>query len=313
MAQALALTLGLALAAAGCTTGGEQGSSVPGSSTTAGTQTGPATTPATGEPSTTGSAPPSDPPVVPDPPVRYETSFPADRTRLTDAGYQVSTCVPERLDPGVFTLTTEDGVHLSVLEIGSGPRAVVLSHEQGYSICSWLDLAQELAEDGYHVMIFDYRNHGASEVSEDNENIDRDLRVVVDEMHRRGGEQLLLGGASCGGTTSAVVGADEPQLIGLLILSSPAQCAGIDGEAAVATIDQPSFFAVSSGDMLGAVQDEVERLYAASATTDKHLEIIDDGYHGTDMLREWKSKRPTPLRGQVRDFIDRAFDTADQG
>lgn len=260
-----------------------------------------------------GTTPPShtDPPVVPDPPVDYERTWPdADWTRVTAAGYPVSTCVPERLDAGVFTLTTEDGVHLSVLEVGSGPRAVVLSHEQGYSICSWVAFAQELADAGYHVMTFDYRNHGASEVSEDNDHIDRDLQVVVDEMHRRGGGSILLGGASCGGTASAVVGARDTERVGLLILSSPAQCGSLDGEAAVATIKEPSYFAVSPGDMAGAVQEEVERLHAASAAADKHLEIDPSGFHGTDMLYDLESKRPTALHDQVRDFVDRVFEQA---
>lgn len=311
LARVVALTLGIAFATAGCAPDGGTATSAHRTGMGTGTATAPATdAPPASDPPTA----PSDPPVVPDPPVDppvdYEASFPPDRVRVTDAGYQVSTCVPERLDAGVFTLTTEDGVHLSVLEVGSGPRAVVLSHEQGYSICSWLALAQDLAQDGYHVMTFDYRNHGASELSSDNDNIDRDLQVVVEEMHRRGGERFLLGGASCGGTASAVVGAREPDLVGLLILSSPAQCARIDGEAAVRQIEQPSFFAVSPGDMAGAVQDEVERLYAASAAADKHLEIDESGYHGTDMLHEWQSARPTPLLGLVRDHIDRAFDQA---
>lgn len=246
--------------------------------------------------------------MVPDPPVEYEKSWDdPDWTRQTSAGYPVSTCVPQELDPGVFTLTTQDGVHLSVLEVGTGPRAVVLSHEQGYSICSWVGFAQELADAGYHVMTFDYRNHGASQVSEDNDHIDRDLQVVVDEMHRRGGREILLGGASCGGTASAVVAARDPRRVGLLVLSSPAQCSSLDGEAAVATITQPSFFAVSPGDMQGAVQDEVERLYAASAATDKHLQIDPSGRHGTEMLYDYETKEPTSLHDQVRDFIDAAF------
>ena len=58
------------------------------------------------------------------------------------------------------------------------------------------------------------------------------------------------------------------------------------------------------------MQDNVERLHAASAAADKHLEIDPSGYHGTDMLHEWRSTRPTPLYGMVRDFVDEAFDSA---
>lgn len=237
------------------------------------------------------------------PPVGYQPSVPG-RTRMTALGYQVNTCVPAEHDPATFTLTTADGVHLPAIELGTGDRGVLLAHEQGYNICSWLSLGEELADAGFHVMLFEYRNHGASERTTSNTHIDRDASAALAELHRRGADRVLIAGASCGGTSSAVVAATEPRLAGLLLLSSPAHCLGEDGETAVRSITRPSLFAVSPNDYSGNMIKEVRTLYAASAAGDKHLEIVPGGRHGTDMLRY---NRPERLHRLVRDFIDSAF------
>ncbi|MGW6447336.1 alpha/beta hydrolase [Lentzea sp. NPDC055074] len=252
---------------------------------------------------------PTTPPVTtttkaPHPPaVVYAPTVP-ERTRKTAAGHQVNTCVPESLDQNVFTLTTSDGVRLSAMELGTGDRGILLSHEQGYYMCSWLAFGQELAAAGYHVLLLEYRNHGASETAQDNDNLDRDTRAALAALHSSGAKRVLLGGASCGGTASAVTAADEPELAGLLVLSSPAQCFVLDGEAAARKITAPSFFAVSPIDYSGNMIKETRRLYEASAAARKHLEIVPGGAHGTDVLREAGAEK---LHRLVRDFVDSAF------
>ncbi|MFJ5221022.1 alpha/beta hydrolase [Streptomyces sp. NPDC088354] len=242
-------------------------------------------------------------------PVDYTPSWP-DRTARTKAGYLVDTCVPASLRDRVTTLTTSDGVHLSALELGDGPDGVLLDHEQGYNICSFIDIGKQLASRGYRVVIPEYRNHGASEHVADNEHIDRDARAGLAELERLGAERVFLGGASCGGTTAAVAGADgELPLVGLLMMSSPARCGGADAVAAVRKIDAPSLFAVSPGDMNGAVEKQVREVYAASAATQKRLVIDRSGYHGTDMIR--RGPRGGALERDVVAFVVAAYDTYD--
>ncbi|MCO8302729.1 hypothetical protein AB0B92_04160 [Streptomyces hygroscopicus] len=102
-----------------------------------------------------------------------------------------------------------------------------------------------------------YRNHGASEEVPDNEHIARDARAALAELKRLGAQRVFLGGASCCGTTAAIAGAEgRLPVVGLLIMSSPARCGG-DGGAAVRTIEAPSLFVVSPGDMNGAVEKQV--------------------------------------------------------
>ncbi|MFJ7996861.1 alpha/beta hydrolase [Streptomyces sp. NPDC096310] len=194
--------------------------------------------------------------------------------------------MPKDLRSKATTLTTSDGVRLSALVLGDGPDGVLLDHEQGYSICSFIDIGRQLAERGYHVVIPEYRNHGASEKLAANEHIDRDARAGLAELRRVGAKRVFLAGASCGGTTAAVAGVDTPlRVVGLLMMSSPARCLGADAVAAVRKLRVPTLLVVSPGDMLGAVEKQVREVHAASVAREKELVIDKSGFHGTDMIR----------------------------
>ena len=244
------------------------------------------------------------PSVTPRPPASYQPAAPG-RTARTDAGYLVDTCVPRVLWSQVISLVDVDGTQLSGLVLGTGTKGVLLAHEQGYSICSFLDLGRKLADLGYLVMIPEFRNHGASESVADNEHIDRDVDAALAELHRRGAIQVFLGGASCGGTTATIAGAKDPSLVGLLIMSSPARCGPLDAVGPIRTIHAPSLFIVSPGDMNGAVEKQVRELYAASGAPDKRLIIDDSGYHGTDLLR--RATHRTDLEADILRLIAGCF------
>ncbi len=256
----------------------------------------------------TSASPATTTSVTPQPPARYKPTVP-ERTTKNDAGYLINTCVPENLRQYAISLTDSDGTHLSGLVLGSGPKGVLLAHEQGYYICSFLDLGQKLAALGYQVMIPEFRNHGASETVADNDNIDRDVTAALAELHRRGAKQVFLGGASCGGTTVAMAGAKEKDLVGLLIMSSPARCGPLDGVRPIKRIAAPSLFIVAPDDMEGAVEKQVRELYNASGAANKRL-LIEDGKepgspHGTDLFR--RTVRGPVLTEEVLRFIDGCF------
>jgi hypothetical protein len=101
------------------------------------------------------------------------------------------------------------------------------------------------------------------------------------------------------------VGERVPDLVGLLVMSSPARCGLMDAVPAVRTITAPSLFIVSPGDMNGAVEEQVRELSAASGSPDKKLVIDDSGYHGTDMFRE--SEHGDRLEARVLRFVVGTF------
>ncbi|MFC8360737.1 alpha/beta hydrolase [Streptomyces griseorubiginosus] len=241
------------------------------------------------------------PRVSPNPPAAYTPAWP-DRTLRTANGYLLNKCVPKELRSKATTLTTSDGLHLSALVLGDGPNGVLLNHEQGYSICSWLDTGQELAAKGFHVVLPEFRNHGASETDPENRDIGRDAAAALAELKRVGAQRVFLGGASCGGTTAITAGEEQKlPVTGLLIMSSPALCNPIDAVPSVRKITAPSLFIVGSGDMNGAVEKQVRTLYNNSGAKEKNLVIDDDGYHGTDMLR--RGAHHAQIRKRVMTFI----------
>lgn len=242
-------------------------------------------------------------------PASYEPSSP-DRTVRTARGYLVNTCVPEDLRSKATTLTTSDGVRLSALVLGEGPDGVLLDHEQGYNVCSFVDIGRQLAKRGYHVVIPEYRNHGASQKTAVNEHIDRDARAGLAELRRVGAKRVFLAGASCGGTTAAVAGVDTPlRVVGLLMMSSPARCLGADGVAAVRKLSVPTLLVVSPGDMEGAVEKQVREVYAASVARKKELVIDKSGFHGTDMIGR-AGASGAALRDRVIQFVTDSYAAA---
>jgi hypothetical protein len=92
------------------------------------------------------------PSVEPNPPATYDPGWPESTVRNSE-GYLVNRCVPKALRDHAIAMTDSDGVHLSGLVLGSGPNGILLSHEQGYSVCSFLDLGERLAAQGYQVLL----------------------------------------------------------------------------------------------------------------------------------------------------------------
>lgn len=243
----------------------------------------------------------------PAPPPEYEPSWP-DQTVRTADGFPVNSCVPEDLHDHVVSLTAADDTHISALVLGEGENGVLLGHERGFSICSFLSLGQRLADRGFLVVLPEYRDHGASEVSTEqtvDSSFDLDAVVALDELQKLGAERVFVGGASCGGTTSAMAGAELADPVGLLMMSSPAQCGPHDAIPAVRHIDGPSLFVVSPGDMNGAVEAEVRELYQASTSPEKQLEIVEGGGHGTQLFRDRYAD--LGLEDDVLDFIVDTF------
>ncbi|REK75237.1 alpha/beta hydrolase [Paenibacillus paeoniae] len=252
-------------------------------------------------------SPPAEEANIPsNPPVEYKTAWP-DLTVTSSSGHLVNSCVPDSLRDKATTLTTSDGVHLSALVLGSGTKGVLLAHEQGYNICSFLDMGVELADHGYLVVIPEYRDHGASQSTGDTQPIDLDADAALSELARLGAERVFLAGASCGGSTAIIAGVrQELPIEGLIILSSPAQCGSHDAIPGVKEIKVPSLFVFSPGDYGGSIEKHVRQLYKASGAADKTLIVDKSGYHGTDMYH--RGEEGEKLRSELISFIKAALD-----
>jgi hypothetical protein len=192
--------------------------------------------------------PPAVAPAEPAAPPSYRPDAPDLAVRAPN-GLLINKCVPEALRVNTVSFQTSDGIHISGLVLGSGAKGVVLEHEQGWYICSWLPFAQLLADRGYHVMLLEARGTGASQkVSEAvHYHLDRDFLAASQELVRRGATTIIAGGASLGGTSAITSVSKIHQLAGLVVYSSPRDYGtdqpggGMDGIAAIKTITKASF------------------------------------------------------------------------
>jgi hypothetical protein len=229
-------------------------------------------------------------------------------------GLPINKCVPEALRRHTISFQASDGVRISGLALGSGEKGVVLEHEQGWYICSWLPFAQILASRGYHVLLLEARGTGASAaVSEaDYQHLDRDFLAASRELTRRGATAIVAGGASQGGTAAINSAPKIPSLAGLVVLSSPRDAnpyrPGMDALEAIRTVTKPSFFAVSPGDMGMAFVTEVRGLYEASGATSKQYMTVGGGIHGVGMMDS--EQGGAALREKLLTFIADAFRAA---
>lgn len=229
-------------------------------------------------------------------------------------GLPVNKCVPDAVRQHTISFRASDGVRVSGLVFGGGEKGVVLEHEQGWYICSWLPFAQILAARGYHVLLFEARGTGASGPvdREHNIHLERDFLAATQELTRRGATAIVAGGASQGGTAAINSAPKIPSLAGLVALSSPRDAdpeqPGMDALEAIRTVTKPSFFAVSPGDMGNAFVVEVKGLYEASGAKTKYFETVGGGIHGVAMMDS--EEGGAALREKLLAFIADAFQAA---
>ncbi len=199
----------------------------------------------------------------------------------------VETCVTKAERSHVLRYRASDGVRLVGLELGRGPRGVVLAHGYGGNFCEWVGTARRLSRAGYRVLAFDVRNHGssASVSQEARYRIDRDVASSAALLRRRGARTIVLMGSSMG-ASAVIAGAavTSPRVDGVISLSSPATFVLLDVEASARRVTSPTIFVAGEFDRDFAA--DALKLYDASPAGDKRLIIVrDSGEHGSGLLR----------------------------
>ena len=210
-------------------------------------------------------------------------------------------CVTRSERARVIRFRASDGARLIGVQLGTGAKGVVLAHQGGGgapgNLCAWMPYARSLAGAGYRVLAFDHRYFGSSSWPRSNPNrVDLDVVGAVRELRRRGAKSVVLAGASLGG--AAVLAAAtriEPQVNGVISLSTPQLYVGIDVVEVARRLSVPALFVAAEEDLDFA--DDARALYEAAATPDKQLAIFPGRAHGAPMLR-------TPaIRDLVTSFI----------
>ena len=191
----------------------------------------------------------------------------------------------------VVRFSAGDAVRLLGVEFGRGPNGIVLAHQGGGgapgNLCAWVPYARRLARAGHHVLVFDHRAHGSSDLPSSGrraEQVDLDVVAAVRILRRRGATAIVLGGASLGGTAVLAAAARiEPAVQGVFSIAAPLVFGPSDGLAAVRTLALPALFMSAAED--GTFAEEARELYAACPSAQKRLEIVPGTEHGAPVLR----------------------------
>ena len=193
---------------------------------------------------------------------------------------------------------TEDSEDLWGSIFGDGEIAVILSHMRGRNQTSWFPFARLASTSGYKVMTFDFRGYGKSTGTRDTR-MDRDLEAAVAYVRAKGAKQVILIGASMGGTASIEIAA-EIDVQGVAALSPPTSFGRINALGAVSSMLIPLLLIVAENDP--PFTSSAREIETAAAAT-QFLELPGQE-HGTNLY----SAHIDQVSGILLDFIDRWTD-----
>jgi pimeloyl-ACP methyl ester carboxylesterase len=199
-----------------------------------------------------------------------------------------------------------DGTRLAGVLLGHGSRAVLLAHELGADLCSWLPYGRTLVTRGYRVLAIDFRGSGSSGQSPARVagSFDRDVVAGVKLLKGKGARRVVLAGGSIGGAAVLVAAAAiDPRVDGVVSVSAPATVPaglGPNALAAVGKLRVPALFVTGKLDPIVPLTD-ARRLYRAAGSGDKRLVILPGSSHGSALLLGSDGAR---ARGILDGFID---------
>jgi pimeloyl-ACP methyl ester carboxylesterase len=182
-----------------------------------------------------------------------------------------------------------DGTKLVGHRFGKGTTAVILAHQSEGDLCDWLPYAKRLAARGYFAFPVDFRGYGFSQfrTGAAANRFAADLTAATKALRRLGKKKVFLVGASMGGISSVVAGANaRPPVDGVVSVSAPARFRGMDGVAAGARLRVPTLYLAAEADDNGEYDfsEDARKLHEATAATDKRLEVLPGTLHGIGLV-----------------------------
>jgi pimeloyl-ACP methyl ester carboxylesterase len=203
-------------------------------------------------------------------------------------------CVPKRAE---IRFKAADGTRLAGIRLGRGRTAVVLAHQSRGDACQWASYARRLAGMGYLVIAFDFRGYGDSQARGGRaaNRLSADVTAAARAARARGARKVFALGASMGGTAAIAAGVHtRPLLTGVISLSAPAVFGSVSAIDVAPRLTVPVLYIVGQFDQDFAA--DAQRLYDATAATDKVIHVLPVGGHGVELMR---------LDPQARGIVER--------
>jgi pimeloyl-ACP methyl ester carboxylesterase len=226
----------------------------------------------------------------------------------TDASYQE------------VTFATEDGLTLGgrlyrppvanglVPFTPPGKSGVVLCHMYPADQTSWDTTARDLSAQGLTVLTFDFRGYGRSQGAKDIQYLDRDVTAAVQFVRAAGVQELVLIGASMGGTACLKAAAQlqtlsSVRIAGVATFSAPVEFMGLSARETVPSIVLPLLFVAAEDDVGAEGARSLEQLSDARG----ELELLPGGDHGTGLF---VGSQAEEARSLLLDFLQRCMPSA---
>jgi dienelactone hydrolase len=191
--------------------------------------------------------------------------------------------------PGeAVTFRAADGVRIAGRLFGDGRVGVVLGHSIDGDQIEWWNFAEVIADAGHVALAIDFRGYCPGDdagCSEDGSTGDawRDLLAGAELLRGRGVRDIVLIGASMGGTASVLAASNaRPGLSGVITLSAPTACCGMEVDRSIVeAVGAPMLFIAGRFD--GEAPRSARALARWAATSGESL-ILGTGEHGTDLF-----------------------------
>ncbi|GAA4261294.1 alpha/beta hydrolase family protein [Dactylosporangium darangshiense] len=190
---------------------------------------------------------------------------------------------------------TPAGTQLVGVELGTGAKGVVLAHQNGSNLCEWLPFGQRLAGLGYRVLAFDFGGDGDSGPHRGDDRLDDDVVAAATHLRANGVTDVVLMGASKGGTASlSAAAALRPAPAAVVSLSAPGLFAGISAADAVPLLKSPALFLAAENDHPFA--EAAQQFDASAPKSVPHQVYLSIGAeHGTGLLGGGEAKKVNEL------------------
>jgi pimeloyl-ACP methyl ester carboxylesterase len=207
------------------------------------------------------------------------------------------------IDARVLWLTTNDGVRLYAIEIGTGPVAVVLAHQGRSDLCEELPYAKTLIAAGFRVLAFDFRGNGRSaQPSKNPLAYRRDFVAAIKHLKGGGAKRIVLVGASMGGA-AAVQNSGGLPLTGVVSLSGTRLWSGFGINKPGPRALRAPFLYIGSKDDWRAPLAEARAIVRKAGSRDKRSIFYRGSLHGWELVQTAPFARRT--RTLIVDWIHR--------
>ena len=193
--------------------------------------------------------------------------------------------------------STSDRLVLRGHRQGDGPRWIILVHHEGQDLDDWRELSRELAGNGFTVLSFDLRGHGASDGSWDAAAAPVDVLAALCFAQSEGASAVGLVGSGLGATACLVAAATRPPGA-LVAISAPATTSALE---AAEVVSCPKLFIVGSWEE--ASRRDAEELYNRSAGWGL-LSSVPLPVQGTDLLQsDWGASVRASIEAFLRNYV----------